>query len=101
MHAATRRHTLAAAIALAIALAGSACSNKTESSAAPAADMVASEMTKGAADTAAAAPERQQAAGGGTEEVKGLANHNGSQLAYTPDVRVPMPLPLSLAGNNR
>ena len=95
MHAVTRRHSLAAAIALALALAGAACSKPGDSASAM------KEVAAAAADaSAAAAPESAPAAGfaaraalasrnaGGADEVKGLANHNGSQLAYAHDVHV-------------
>ena len=84
MHAATRR-PLSFAIAIALALAGAACSNKSASEA---------KAEYAAADAAPAAgliePQRLARAelGGGAEEVKGLANRNGSQLAYAHDVRV-------------
>jgi hypothetical protein len=101
MHAVPRRHILAAAIVLAFAVAGAACSRSADSSPAAAKGMAAAaEAQAMAADSAAsaqggaapAAPApmlaRANDAGG---EVKGLANHNGSQLAYAHDVRVRMP----------
>jgi hypothetical protein len=95
MHAAPRRQILAAAIVLAFAVAGAACSRPEEAS--PAALKEAAFAQGVAADAAAVSsapapdsPVRAQAAAaeaaGG--EVKGLANHNGSQLAYAHDVRV-------------
>jgi hypothetical protein len=92
MHAVTRRHHLAAAVALALALAlaGAACSKQGGASpaaykdqmadtSAPAADAAAS------AEAAPASPARGASAG---DAFEGLANHNGSQLAYEHDVRV-------------
>jgi hypothetical protein len=97
MHAVTRRHTLAAAIALALALAGAACSksgdgayaSKAEMAAAPAADAAATAAEAEAVPVAGMVSRAD--ASGGAQEVKGLENHNGSQLAYAHDVRVRMP----------
>jgi hypothetical protein len=91
MHAVPRRQILTVAIVLAFAAAGAACNRQADSSPAFAKEAA---MAQGmAADAAAVAsapapdsPGRAQAAAGG--EVKGLANHNGSQLAYAHDVRV-------------
>ena len=95
MHLALRRQQLAAAIVLAFAVAGAACSQREEAS--PAALKEAAFAQGMAADAAAVAsapapdsPVRAQAAAAeaASGEVKGLANHNGSQLAYAHDVRV-------------
>ena len=80
MHAA---RTLPLAIAIALALAGAACSRPGDSAMdakeAMAAAAPAAEMQRAAASDAAM---------GGVEEVKGRANRNGSQRAYAHDVRV-------------
>jgi len=101
MHAVTRRTLLATAIALTLALAGTACSRKNDASPAAyreqeaaAADAVASK----AAAPAAAALARGDGSGASAEEMKGVANHNGSQLAYAHDVRVRLAAD-HLAGN--
>jgi len=95
MHPVLRRQQLAAAIVLAFAVAGAACSQHQDAS--PAASPEASKealmaqgMAADAAASAADAPMRAPAAleAQASGEVKGLANHNGSQLAYAHDVRV-------------
>jgi hypothetical protein len=98
MHAVTRRHTLAAAVALALALAGAACSRHDDAS--PAANkeqaMDAAAFAADSAASAEAAPAApppppevlHRTPSGGADAFEGLANHNGSQLAYEHDVRV-------------
>jgi hypothetical protein len=85
MHAVTRRHSLAAAIALALALAGAACSKSGDTS--PAMKEVAAAAADASPELAGQAAFASRNAGG-VEEVKGMANHNGSQLAYAHEVRV-------------
>jgi hypothetical protein len=90
MHAATRRHALATAIALSLALAGTACSNKGDN--APAAEkaqaFAADAVSSAAAPEAPSARNRADTAGAAAQDMKGVGNHNGSQLAYAHDVRV-------------
>ena len=102
MHA-SRRWPRAIALSLAIgaALAGAACAQKSaESSGAAAgtmdesvaADMAMAPPAPGAvAEPQAALASRADSGGGGANAVAGLANRNGSQLAYELDVRVRLP----------
>jgi hypothetical protein len=88
MHAATRHHALTAAIAVALALAGAACSQSGSSTSVAKAEYAATDAVAAAAESAPAATLARAPDGGGVEVVKGLANHNGSQLAYAHDIRV-------------
>ncbi|MGH8029152.1 MAG: hypothetical protein ACREO3_04360, partial [Arenimonas sp.] len=91
MSAATR--ALALSFAIAAALAGAACNKMADKDAPAAADAMA--MIEPPQESAAAAPElasraRADDIGGAVagNEVKGLANRNGSQLAYAHDVQI-------------
>ena len=86
MHAVTRRQSLSLAIALSLALAGAACSRKQE--AVPEASFVAADAAASAPGAPEAQAKMRARAAGGAEEVKGLANHGGSKLAYSHDIRV-------------
>jgi hypothetical protein len=88
MHAVTRHHSLAAAIAIALALAGAACSKSGDGVSAAKAEYAAADAVASAAESAPAPALARAQLGGGVEEVKGMANHNGSQLAYAHEVRV-------------
>ena len=79
MHLAPRRSLLAAAVAIALAVAGAACSKSAND--APLAKVATLEQDA-VASSMAGAP---------AAEVRGMANHNGSQLAYAHDVRVRLP----------
>jgi hypothetical protein len=95
MHAATRRHSLAVAVAIALALAGTACSQRAADTAPEKAAMLAQDAVASATVAEAPPPAPMRVARGrsdaGAAEVQGMANHNGSQLAYAHDVRVRMP----------
>jgi hypothetical protein len=88
MHAVTRHHSLAAAIAIALALAGAACSKPGDGVSAAKAEYAAADAVASVAESAPAPALARAQLGGGVEEVKGMANHNGSQLAYAHEVRV-------------
>lgn len=93
MHAATRwPRAIALSLAISTALLGAACSQHTSS---PAGAGKMAEAAAVATDAAApASPEAQALArsgNGGADAVAGLANRNGSQLAYELDVRVRLP----------
>ena len=99
MHVAARwPRAIALSLAIGAALSGIACSQRAENAAAASAGKMQESV---AADAAAPAPEAQQAlasrnatgAAGGADQVAGLANRNGSQLAYALDVRVRLPAP--------
>jgi len=97
MHAVTRRQTLAVAVALALAVAGAACSKHAASPAAYKEQAMAADATAAAAPEASAGAVASRA-DGGAQDMKGVANHNGSQLAYSHDVRVRLAAD-HLAGN--
>jgi hypothetical protein len=96
MHPATRwPRAIALSFAIAAALSAAACNKGAD---APSAAGKMAEATMVASDSAAppTSPEAQQALasrseGGSAGEVAGLANRNGSQLAYALDVRVRLP----------
>lgn len=93
MHAATRPWptALALSLAIAVALLGAGCNKRADSQASSGQLMrdesaVAADAPAGAPESAPAREEMEAKAGG--QGVQGLANHNGSQLAYQHDVRV-------------
>ena len=80
---------LALTLAIAAVLAGAACSHKAED-APPVADMVAPQESAAEAPELASKATRAMDSGGAVagNEVQGLANRNGSQLAYAHDVQI-------------